>query len=848
MADINISAVSAEYIGTNGGDNFSRSTGNLRAITVVGLSGDDTLALGSAVGSGTGAGGLGLGFSLASSTIALNSGDDIYTFSGMAGSGFARQNSVLVEMGAGNDFALINGLASASGAILKGGAGNDELGLVGGAGAGTAFRTLIEGNQGDDFITASWLGVAANNFEIYGGQGSDSISASFTNVSAYTQATAFVSGLYVAGGKGADEIGTNIFGTSENVVIVGNSGDDTLNFFAFASLSGSQLFGGRGNDSISAQLSNGTAQAITVAGGLGNDVVNINSNGFVDSWSGVQILGDSGNDVLTLNVLGNLTAGNANSMLAGSGSDTINVNLGGVMTVVGQSGFVASLGNEGSGGVINVTLSGGGFLQGGAVFQGSTGADTITLDIQTGGRVSGAIISAEDGADLIAVSDTGSFLMNGVVTNGGTGADTITATLTNVGGYFVTAGDSNIFNGGADNDSIELNVTTGDRVTAASILGGLGDDTLLVNLATSGGIASQGNTAGRNFSIAGGSGADAIGLAGLAASVANAEILGGSGADTITGTFTNHGPVALSAGGGLGNDSIAFLSQGSAGNFAGSVFAGNSGADTIGVAFSGRKTVPLVFGAIIGGSGVDSMTVNVAGVGGTAGFAGTALPLIGNFDAGRGADTISVLGLTGNAFNQLAGVGISLASGDSLVNDFDTYFFQTTAGAGALTGVDVNFSGFANAGFGVAADVTTAGAFTAGFSANKGALVRLGISGGSVTFNGYTGGGGGTRSAGSLIAQVGAGTTTADIISAVDRVVAGVNQVATFNIQNGSGGEVFGYTFIQGGVNPDTLFRVNGLAQRGAIASADLVFRVNSFAASAGSSGNGSITFNANAL
>lgn len=857
MANIDISAVSAEYIGTNDGDNFSRSTGNLSDITVVGLSGADTLALGSAVGSGTGVGGLGLGFSLASSTILMNTGDDIYSFSGQAGSGFARQNSVLVDMGHGEDFALINGLASASGAILKGDRDNDELGFANGAGAGTAFRTLIEGNEGDDSITATWLGANTKNFEIYGGQGDDSISATFSSVSAFAQATAFVSGVFVAGGKGSDVIGTDIIATSENVVVAGNSGSDTLNFTAFASLSGAQLFGGQGDDSISAVVAAaagaGSAQAITVAGGAGDDLVNVSNIGAAEDWSGVQVLGNSGNDVLTFNVAGGLTAGTANSLLGGSGSDTININVSGALTVLGQSGLVASLGEETTGGLINATVSTGGALNGPVTLQGSTGADTINYLVEAGGSANGVIISAEDGADILNIADrAGTVSLIGTVANGGAGADTITATLGGAANSFVTGG-SNIFDGGADNDSIQLdvNVQSGGIVTAASMVGGLGDDTLNVVLRTAAGIASRGNTAGRNFSIAGGSGADVIGLAGATGSVANAELLGGSGADTITGSFTDQGAIALSAGGGLGNDSISFVSQGSGGSFAGSVFAGNSGADTIEVAFSGRRTAAANFGTFVGGTGVDSMTVNLANVGGTSGFVATALGLIGTFDAGLGADTISVLGLTGNATNQLTGGSISLASGDSVVGNFDTYFFQTTAGAGALTGVDVNFSGFANNAFTrISAGANTAGQFIASFTGGKGAPVFVNATAGSIVFRGVSGGS--IASGGNLAVRAAAGTTTADIISAVDRVVVGVNRVATFNIQDGSGGAIFGYTFIQGGVNPDSVFRTNGLAERGAATAGingnTVVFGASAFAVTPGGGGSGGITFNGNAL
>ena len=858
MADIDISAVSAVYTGTPESDNFTRSTGNLKDITVLGLSGDDTLALGSAVQNGTGAGGVGLGFSLASSTILMGDGEDIYTFSGQAGSGFARQNQTLVEMGGGNDFALINGLASASGATVKANDGDDEIGFVAAAGANTAFRTLIEGNVGNDLISATWTGAVTENFEVYGGQGNDTISALFSNVRAYSAATAFVSGVYVAGGKGADQVDVDTNTTSEAVVVATNSGTDTLNFQAFDAISGVQLFGGEGDDVISAALGSAggardTFQAVSVAGGRGNDSASLVAAASAGgNYSGVQLLGGSGNDVLSFSAAtaSTTTAGTANGVFGGSGSDTINVKLDGLVRVQGASGFVADLGSEVSGGIINVNVSGAGNLQGAAVFRGSTGADTIALNSLTGGDISGASIAGNAGADVIGIrgADLAATLV-ATRTDGGAGADTITATLAGAGGYFGTAGEGNVLDGGDDSDVIAINLATAAVVTGVSVAGGAGADSITVNYGITGGaIASRANTAGNNFSIKGDSGADVIGLvANVRSAAANAEVLGGTGNDTITATFLSNSAVAISAGGGLGADSIAFLTQGSAGTFAGSVLAGNSGADTISVTFSGRKTVDPDFGVIAGGTGADSMIVNLAGVGGTAGFAGTALFLNGTFDAGQGADSISVLGLTGNVNNQLTGSNIQLASGDSLVGGFDTYFFQTTAGNGALTGVSASFSGFANNAFAKAASLTTAGRFTASFTGGKGAFVSVGITGGLATFKGSNSAGG-INSAGSIAVRAGAGSTTADIISAIDRVAIGVNSIAAFNIQDGSAGTVNGYLFIQGGVNPDTVVRLNGIRQvnTGGLASADLVFRGpagNFTVTNAGGGGSGGITF-----
>ncbi|WP_115024873.1 hypothetical protein [Synechococcus sp. UW69] len=71
MADILITAVSAAYTGTDGQDDIRNATGNLRDITVAGLSGEDLLIIGSAVSNGTGDGGKGLGFSIGSADLKM---------------------------------------------------------------------------------------------------------------------------------------------------------------------------------------------------------------------------------------------------------------------------------------------------------------------------------------------------------------------------------------------------------------------------------------------------------------------------------------------------------------------------------------------------------------------------------------------------------------------------------------------------------------------------------------------------------------------------------------------------------------------------------------------------------
>ena len=140
MADITINAVSASYTGTENADDFQNGTGNLRDITVAGLSGDDLLSLGSAVQAGTGDGGKGLGYSIGSSDISMGAGDDTFTFSASR----IRRGSVrstTVKPGAGADYTLINGLVSASGSTVRGNEGDDEIVFTNSTGNGTTAMT-----------------------------------------------------------------------------------------------------------------------------------------------------------------------------------------------------------------------------------------------------------------------------------------------------------------------------------------------------------------------------------------------------------------------------------------------------------------------------------------------------------------------------------------------------------------------------------------------------------------------------------------------------------------------------------------------------------------------------------
>lgn len=861
MADILISAVSAAYTGTDGQDDIRNATGNLRDITVVGLSGDDLLSLGSAATQGTGAGGIGLGFSIGSSEFKMGAGDDTLTFSGEANSGFAKFEAMDAKLGGGDDFAIINGLASASASTIKGNEGADEITFANQTGGATASNVYINGNAGADSISAAWTGTEATNFGVLGGGDNDTIRAVFSAVSSDANAANTWSGTKIAGNKGNDELFYNQLGTATEVRVNGNSGADTINVTAAADVTNFGVAGGKGDDSVSATFAGAnSALAATVAGSLGNDtvVVDLNTGGFA---SGFLLNGASGDDVLTLTANA-FTFGSANSILAGTGADTINVNVAGDLTVTGASGFVADLGAAGTvsggsagvGGQLNVGLSAS--IDGAAIFRGTTTGDDFNISNITGaGSLSGATFSAEDGADSITFTVVTGGAYSAVSINAGLGDDLITAQLAGGVGtnYAVETGGLVTIDAGAGADTMIVNVGAQDSagtISAGIFNGGSGADSITFNLL----FGSDLETVNTGTIIDGGSGADTIGLlanASAGGSTADVQIRGGAGADLITAQFGSGGGVAgefgsLTADGGAGADTISVVFSATsaatggyeAGAGSGGVFGGGADADSISVIFDNAAvgTGGIVkLGSLRGGAGADTLTL-----GANLAITGEESNIRGSFNGGAGADSLVFSGnnLVSGAIATFDGLsagsaGFVFASGDSVAGGFDTVFMSNVDVTGGQTMSNGNFgsAGFLFTGFNATTftmAVESGGeADTAGRVLTNDAIFRSNVTGGAWTGGGAngisylkvnTGGsvgmvvtGGEWMTAGVNGAFIASGgSTTAQIFSAVDRLATDRGNAVVFNVQNGSAGAIDGYLFVQGGTEADTIVKFEG--------------------------------------
>ncbi len=827
---------------------------------IAGLSGDDLLSLGSAASQGTGAGGIGLGFSIGSSDFKMGAGDDTLTFSGEANSGFAKFEAMDAKLGGGDDFAVINGLASASASTIKGNEGADEITFASQTGGATASNVYINGNAGADSISAAWTGTEANSFAVLGGADNDTIRAVFSAVSSDAAAQTTWSGTKIVGNKGNDDLFYNQLGTAAGVRVNGNSGADTINVTAAADVTNFGVAGGKGDDSVSATFAGAsTALGASVAGSQGNDTVfvDMNTGGFA---SGFLLNGASGDDVLTLTANA-FTFGSANSILGGTGADTINVNVAGDLTVTGASGFVADLGAAGTvsggsagvGGQLNVGLSAS--IDGAAIFRGTTTGDDFNISNITGaGSLSGATFSAEDGADSITFTVVTGGAYSAVSINAGLGDDLITAQLAGGVGtnYAVATGGLVSIDAGAGADTMIVNVGAQDSagtISAGIFNGGSGADSITFNLL----FGSDLETVNTGTVIDGGSGADTIGLlanASAGGSTADVQIRGGAGADLITAQFGSGGGVAgefgsLTADGGAGADTISVVfsatSAATGGYVAGAgsagVFGGGADNDSISVIFDNAAvgTGGLVnLGSLRGGAGADTLTL-----GANLGITGEESQIAGSFNGGAGADSLVFSGnnLVSGAIATFSGMGngsagFVIASGDSLAGGFDTVAVSNVAvtggqamGVGTFGSAGFLFTGFNSTTFTMAAQ--SAGPGSAGRLLTDDAIFRSNVTGGAWSGGGAnglsyikarTGGivtmaitGGEWMSAGvdgAFIAT--GGSTTAQIFSAVDRLATDRGNALVFNVQNGSAGSIDGYLFVQGGIEADTVVKFEG--------------------------------------
>jgi Ca2+-binding RTX toxin-like protein len=364
---------------------------------------------------------------------------------------------------------------------ITGGSGNDVL--DGGSGNDTLFGKggddLLFGGDGDDVLTGGAgsdqvFGQSGNDRMIWnpgdgtdvneGGAGTDTVEVNGGNASETFTTTA--NGSRVRFDRTDPAPFSLDIGTTENLVVNANGGDDTFTAGnGLAALIAITVDGGPGND--------------TLTGGDGNDV----------------LIGGDGNDVIN--------GGRGNDVaLMGAGDDTFVWNPGdGSDIVEGQGGSDTLLFNGSNVGehidvsangqrvrftrdVANVTMD----LNGveGINFNALGGADTVTVNDLTGTDLNRLNLDLSG----VAGSGTGDGQADSVIVNGTSGADSVS--VTGAGSGFVVAGlPALVAVNGTDGpmDSLVLNTLGGNDTVNASSLpagvvqltvdGGAGDDMIL---------------------------------------------------------------------------------------------------------------------------------------------------------------------------------------------------------------------------------------------------------------------------------------------------------------------------------------------------------------------------------
>jgi len=521
---------------------------NLSTVNVTGSTGNDTLAFSY------------LGGTTATINVTAGDGADVITGSDGNDSLNGGNGNDTLTGGLGND-TLIGGNDNDS---LSGGDGNDYLtgdaGLdtySGGVGNDTIFMAaneVVDAGDGDDRINV--FNAAGNVGNFAGGFGIDTLDAAIIGTMTFGAAAVFTSIEQLALDDNTIVMAASDANTFNTLVASGTSTNGRLTLSSSGSLqvgvtglASAVITGFSGNDSFEFNYGGPTNAALTVLGGLGNDV--INSSGGSDSLDG----GD-GNDTLN----GSL------------GPDTLTGGLGNDLL------FVESFGDVANGGAGDDTVSVGSFVAG-TTLTGGDGTDTL---IHKAGDT--AFFSSNTtiaGIENLAL-DLNAVTMNALQLNafsqlvGQSGATTGKLTLVGGGGT-ASVGVQGLtvvdVTGSVGNDRLDFNYlapTTASIIVSAGggldrIVGSNGNDTL------SGGA--------QDDTLLGGGGNDS-----LRGGLGNDSLTGGAGFDRF----------AFDSGEGLGGgsdvvsdyvdnvDDLVFLNFGAAYDTAAEILAAASqqGADT----------------------------------------------------------------------------------------------------------------------------------------------------------------------------------------------------------------------------------------------------------------------------
>jgi Ca2+-binding RTX toxin-like protein len=520
-----------------------------------------------------------------------------------------------------DDFGFDNTLASAGsgpiGSHIVGTAGDDT-----GATAldGTAFDDLIEGSDGVDTLNGfagsdRLLGGAGNDTlnggdgadlllgggdddTLNGGNGNDTLNGGLGNDTVRGNAGSDTF-LYTMGDgagsmNGGPETGA---GDIDTVIITGTDAPDILDV-RFTGVSLDRIEGGviSNMERVDANLRLGvdtlnystTVAAVAVSVNLAIGT----ASGFTNILGIENVVGGAGNDSL-------LGDGNANSITGGRGNDTMDGAGGDDLLFASVGGGPVDGDDQVRGGLGFDIYSLGATAAGATVNLGANTASSIDIGTDTLNSIEGVIGSG--GGDALTGSSGANFIDggNGADTiNGGDGADTLMGGLGNGDVVNGDGGDDLIiyrfgdgtdisYNGGANNDTLRIDGTTGVNVLGVVYNGAV--------------LTSFNGTTLTSIEVVNtdlGAGNDTL-------SFANTLAANGVSVDLAAGTASGFGTIAgiENVIGGAGNDTIA--GDGAGNNLQGGA---NGGADVL----DGRGGGDTLSGGnggdtLLGGAGNDTM-------------------------------------------------------------------------------------------------------------------------------------------------------------------------------------------------------------------------------------------------
>ena len=469
---------------------------------------------------------------------------------------------------AGNDTITTVVSATLAPESAYGGGGNDTLN-------GSTGRDRLYGDVGND----SLLGAGGQD-SLYGGQGNDTMSVSGTGHSV------------LKGDQGNDSITGAQSSTAADVTTFASN--QTKWFTQYS-------YGGDGNDAIVGGVGVASDNH-ALWGGTGNDLITAATSGAAVNGINAQnhLYGEVGNDTL----IGSATVGVKDTMTGGLGTDTI---------------------TGGATGAANETTS---YLLSSAAVQ--VNLALATAQVSTG-DASGDVITLVGNVTGSRFADTLTGTTAGNIINGGYGADTIDAggTSTNVSAGTLNTGNDAV-NGGEGADRIFLH--NGSQL-ADTINGGNGSDTL--DFSKVSGAVTADMSLGTFSGTAGvGSMISIEKLVGtdyndVFTAIGGGTVLAGNGADTIFSATSGSGKDFLIGGQGADKFDLTATSTADYVQIGGtslasagidSIFGFGSGqGDKLQISLTDYSNLGLGAVAAIGSAGVANTTVDL-GVGPTAGI------------------------------------------------------------------------------------------------------------------------------------------------------------------------------------------------------------------------------------